>query len=98
MTKHDIDFYDNGLGLFPVTAWTNEKLVSCDFVEAITSPEGWDVFIFNNPYTKLNCDLVNVYGKLYLSAFYGEGMNRDSIYYVICKEERDRFRNERSRY
>lgn len=86
MNKNEIGYYENAIALYRVTGSNNSRLAGFDFERMETSPEGWDVFIYYNPYRKLKADLVNAFGTLYLSSYYGETMSREDIFYVIIPE------------
>lgn len=74
---------DNAIDIHPYSIGNGKRLGGCTFVKAEkrTSPE-CDVFIFNNPYRRTNIDIVFLSGKLFISDWYGESMDRNKLMYV----------------
>jgi len=78
----------NAMWIYPLTEENKENLLGCEFVKAVKIADFKEMaFVFNDPYRKLNVDLiVTRTGEIYISDFYGETMDRKTIFYVICRE------------
>lgn len=74
----------DAMALYSLTSQNKKKLKGCNFKETLENEQiRGRIFIFNDPYRKLNIDIVfTEYGELYISDFYGESMERESIFYV----------------
>ncbi|MBQ0066585.1 MAG: hypothetical protein KBS60_00130 [Phascolarctobacterium sp.] len=77
----------DAMGLYSLTERNKVKLKGCEFsrVENLEQFKGV-AFVFNDPYRKLNIDVVFTdYGETLISDYYGESMNRNDIFYVILR-------------
>lgn len=74
----------DALGVYPVNRYNKEKLKCCEYKETVYNEQvRGRVFIFTDNYRKLNIDLIFTdCGELFISDYYGEDMNRDTIFYV----------------
>lgn len=74
---------DNAIAIRPVSRRNRFNFGGYVYIgnDKYKCPEA-DVFIFNNPYSKVNRDLVFMNGEFYFSDSYGETMDRKTIYYV----------------
>lgn len=74
---------DNAIYMEPYSVGIGWRLGGCNFIgtEKRTSPE-CDVFIFSNPYRKANIDVVFLDGKLFITDWYGESIDREELQYV----------------
>lgn len=75
---------DNAMGVYNLSRHNKDKLRACYFKEAVSNEQfGGVVFIFHDPYRKLNIDLLFTgNGDLLISDYYGASMERESIFYV----------------
>ena len=75
---------DSAMGVYALTAINRAKLKSCTFKEVVECEQfNGFVFVFNDPYRKLNIDILFTgYGELLISDFYGESMKREDIFYI----------------
>lgn len=79
----------NAIGAYAINAQNRQRLGGFVYKETVYNKQfGAKVFIFNDPYRKVNVDLLFTgNGGLYISDLYGETMNRDDLFYI--KHEND---------
>lgn len=75
---------DNAMGVYTLNRHNKEKLRACFFKEVLVNEQlGGVVFVFFDPYRKLKIDLLFTgAGDLLISDYYGDSMNRETIFYV----------------
>lgn len=75
---------DNSIGIYPYSQRSGKHLGGCVFLK-VESYKRLDcvVFVFNNPYRKANVDVLFYGGRLWVSDWYGESMERETLEYTI---------------
>jgi len=74
---------DNAMMLTPIDRRNRQELYGC-FLHSMERDEALnaDVFVFLNPYRKTKIDVVFCHGEMYIGEWYGEAMDRKSIFYI----------------
>lgn len=74
----------NAIGAYAIDTQNRQRLGGFVFQRTTHNKQfGAEVFIFNDPYRKVNVDLLFTgNGGLYISDVYGETMNRDELFYI----------------